>query len=337
MLKKILIGLVGLLIILVLVGFLLPGQVEISRSITINAPAEYAFEEVNNLENHPKWSYWNSIYKEMTTTYGDLRKGAGAVSSWTGEESGNGTMTITESVTNSSIKFDINFMDDEDSAKSWYTFEPDGDGTKLTTGFLLDAGMNPITRWMCVIMKPEMNKAFDYNLSKLKEIAEAKPKFTVALSVEETKPVSYIGISSTVSMDNMDAMEKQMSSSYGELMGALAKAKIEMTGAPFCIYNKWDEATKQTEFVCALPVPDGAKVPAKYKLMQTSGGMAVKAINLGSYDNLGNTHGEIEKFISFKNLEIIGAPWEIYVTDPEMEKDTTKWITEVYYPVKKKE
>src|SRR5688572_11548904 len=98
MIKKILIGLVALVGILVLVGFLLPGQIEISRSITANAPAEYAFEEVNDLEKHPKWSYWNSLYTEMTTTYGDLRKGVGAVSSWSGEESGDGSMTITESV-----------------------------------------------------------------------------------------------------------------------------------------------------------------------------------------------------------------------------------------------
>jgi effector-binding domain-containing protein len=139
-----------------------------------------------------------------------------------------------------------------------------------------------------------------------------------------------------MSTENMEALGKQMGASYGELMGALTKAKIEMIAAPFCIYNKWDEAAKQTDFVCALQVPEDAKLPAKYAVMKTSGGLAVKAISLGSYDNLANTHGEIEKYIAFKNLEIVGAPWEVYVTDPEMEKDTTKWITEVYYPVKKK-
>lgn len=336
MIKKILIGLVGLLCILVLVGFLLPGQIEISQSITANAPAEYAFEEVDNLENHPKWSYWNSIYTEMTTSYGDLRKGVGAVSSWSGEESGDGSMTITESVANSSIKFDLNFMEDG-TAKSWYTFEPDGEGTKITTGFLVDFGMNPIGRWMGVFMKPEMNKAFDYNLSKLKELAEAKPKFTVPLSTEQTNAVSYIGITSTMSFDDLQNMDKQMSKSYTELMGVLAKAKIEMVGSPFCIYNEWNEETKQTNFTCAIPVPEGAKLPAKYVIQKTSGGQAVKGINYGSYENLESTHGQIEKYIDFKGLQIIGAPWEIYVTDPEMEKDTTKWITEVYYPVKKKE
>lgn len=174
MIKKILISLVGLLCILVVVGFFLPSQLEISRSITINAPAEYAFDEVNNLENHPKWSYWNTLYKEMTTTYGDIKSGVGAMSSWSGEESGDGSMTITESVAYSSIKFDLDFMEDG-TAKSWYTFESEGENTKLTTGFLVDFGMNPIGRWMGVFMKPEMNKAFDYNLSKLKELAEAKP------------------------------------------------------------------------------------------------------------------------------------------------------------------
>jgi effector-binding domain-containing protein len=30
---------------------------------------------------------------------------------------------------------------------------------------------------------------------------------------------------------------------------------------------------------------------------------------------------------------VIGAPWEVYVTDPMVEKDTAKWQTDIYYPV----
>jgi effector-binding domain-containing protein len=337
MLKKILIGLVGLILLVLLAGFLLPGKVQISRSITVNAPAEYAFEEVNALENHPKWSYWNSIYPNMTMTYGDIRTGTGALVSWEGEDSGTGSMTITESIPNSSIKMDLNFMD-EGTALAWYTFEPADDGIKLTQGFEIECGYNPIMRIMAATyMKNEMNKAFDYNLTKIKELAEAKPKFTIDISEEETKPITYVGISSSMSFENMEALSAQMSKSYGELMGMLAKVKVEMTGAPFCIYNKWDEEAKQTDFVCALPVPEGAKLPAKYRTLTTAGGLAVKAIHKGDYEKLGDTHNQIDQYITFKNLQITGAPWEVYVTDPEMEKDTTQWVTEVYYPVSKRE
>jgi effector-binding domain-containing protein len=29
-----------------------------------------------------------------------------------------------------------------------------------------------------------------------------------------------------------------------------------------------------------------------------------------------------------------GAPMELYVTDPMMEKDTAKWLTEIVFPIK---
>ncbi len=334
MLKKILIGIVGVAVVLLIIGFVLPGKMEISKSISIKAPAAYAFEEINNLENNPKWSYWNNLYKDnMTVAYGDIKSGVGAISEWDGSESGKGKMTITESIPDKSIKMDLDFME-QGTAKSWYTFEPDGEGTKITTGFTTDMGMNPIGRWMGVFMKPEMEKAFDYNLNKLKEIAEAKPKFSVDISEETTNPVSYVGISTTMSFEDENAIGAQMGKSYGELMGVLGKAKVEMTGPAFALYPKWDEATKQMEMVCALPVAEGAKVPAKYKVMQTTGGEAVKAVHMGDYHKLKETHDQVNQYIAFKKLEIVGAPWEVYVTDPMVEKDTAKWVTEVYYPVK---
>jgi effector-binding domain-containing protein len=63
--------------------------------------------------------------------------------------------------------------------------------------------------------------------------------------------------------------------------------------------------------------------------------LAVKAIHSGDYNNLKSTHDQVNQYIQFKKLQIVGAPWEVYVTDPTVEKDTTKWVTEVYYPVAK--
>lgn len=334
MLKKILIGLVGLIVALLLIAFALPGKIEVSKSISINAPAENVFGEINDLEKNPNWSYWNNQYKDgMTVTYGDVRTGVGAFSSWDGEESGKGSMTITESVPNQSIKIELDFMEGG-TADSWYTFEPEGEGTKLTTGFSTELGMNPFMRWIGFVMiKPEMNKAFDYNLGKLKEIAEAKPLFTVTITEVDTKPVSYIGVSSTMSMDDIDAVSAQMGKSYGELMTVLQKAKVEMTSPPFALYPRWDEEKKEFDMVCALSVPANATLPAQYKITQLAGGKAVKAIHLGDYNKLGETHDQIYKYLGMKKLEH-GTPWEVYITDPEAEPDMSKWVTEVYYPIK---
>jgi effector-binding domain-containing protein len=333
MIKKILIGLLGAIILLVIVGFFLPGKMEVSRSINVNAPAEYAFEEVNQLERWNNWSYWNQQDTTMKIAYGDRRMGAGAFYSWQSEDMGDGKLSITESTPFKSIKADLNFME-QGTAKAWYDFEPEGEATKVTMSFSTDFGLNPVGRWIGVLgMRGEMNKAFDHNLNKIKELAEAKPRFSVPITQEDVSGVSYIGLNYTMSPQDHQAVSAQMSKMYTELYSALGKSKIEPAGQPFSIYPKF--SAESMDMICALPVPADAKLPKKYKLMQTDAGSAVKAIHKGDYATLEQTHNEINKFIEFRKLEITGAPWEVYVTDPDQEPDKSKWVTEVYYPVKK--
>ena len=165
----------GIIVVLVIVGFILPRKMTVTHSVIISAPDSIVFEEINNLERHGAWSYWDSLFKDnMKVTYGDVKSGVGAVYMWEGEESGKGKMTITESIPYKSVKMDLDFME-QGTAKTWYTFESEGNNTKVTTGIEADMGMNPLMRILgTLLMKPEMMKAFDYNLSHLKKIAERK-------------------------------------------------------------------------------------------------------------------------------------------------------------------
>ena len=172
--KKILLGILGVIVLLIIVGFFLPSKIEVTRSLTMHASPEAAFEEINNLEHWEKWSYWNTLDPTIKTPYGEQRSGTGAWYSWDSKDMGKGKLIITESKPSSMIKADLDFME-QGTAKSWYTFEPVNDSTKVTMGFSTEFGMNPFMRWMGVTMfESEMNKAFDYNLNKIKEIAEAK-------------------------------------------------------------------------------------------------------------------------------------------------------------------
>jgi effector-binding domain-containing protein len=335
MIKKILLGIVGVIVVLLIIGFVLPQKFEITRTAQVNAPADYVFEEVNDLQKWTNWSYWYSLDPKTEMKYGEKKSGIGASYEWKSEKTGEGKLMVTESTPSASVAADLFFMEAEEPAKAWYKFEPNEQGTNVTMGFSTDFGMNPIMRWMGVIMfSSEMEKAFDYNLKKLKEVAEGKPKFSVAITEEETVPINYIGISTTMGYEDEKAIAAQMGKSFGELASVLAKARVDMTGPAFALYPMWDEATKQMEMVCAFPVSADAKLPPKYKVMQTSGGKAIKGIHTGDFGKMMATHEEIMKYISLKKLEINGAPSEVYITDPMAEKDTTKWVTEIYYPVK---
>jgi effector-binding domain-containing protein len=332
MLKKILLGVLALIILLLIIGFILPSKLDVSSNITVNASTDYVYDEVNDLKNWPNWSYWHSIDTSMKITYGAVTSGAGANYSWVGKD-GPGSLAFTENIPGKSIKFDLQFMEAGDAAKGWYEFEPDGEGTKLSCGFQFDHGLNVLSRWFGKLMiEAEMKKAFAHELAEIKKRAEAKPKFTVSISQEMVTPVSYVGISTTMSPQDPAAIAAQMSKSYGELTTALTKAKVAVTGYPFALYPSFSETSM--EMVCSLPVAADAKVPVKYKVMRSFEGKAVKAVHKGSYNTLESTHAQINQYIEMKKLEIISAPWEVYVTDPEVVKDTTQWITEVYYPVK---
>lgn len=334
MLKKILIGLAVLVVALLLIGFFLPGKMEITRSITVNASPESVFEEFNDLEKWQEWQYWNTMEKpgDMKLTFGEKKQGTGASYSWDGKETGKGTITITESIPNKSVASDIDFTG-SGVAKGLYTVEPDGEGTKATMNFTFDNGMNPIGRWFSVFMKGELENAFDYGLAKIKERAEAKPKFTVDITEVTTPAVFYVGIESKDVQANSDQVNALMSKTYSQIATDLAKAKVETTGAPFCLITKWNDETKQMDMVCAFPVDEKAKVPAKYKTQQLPAGKAVKAIHRGAYKALEKTHIQINQYLGMKKLSINGAPWESYLTDPNIEKDTAAWVTEVYYPI----
>src|SRR5690349_20139497 len=125
MLKKILIGIAGVIVLLIIIGFVLPSKFEITRSATINTSPQYVFEEVNNLEKWNNWDYWHSLDPEMKITYSDQKSGKGATYEWSGNSKvGEGKLQVTESNPASSLSADLFFMESAEPSKAKYTFEP---------------------------------------------------------------------------------------------------------------------------------------------------------------------------------------------------------------------
>lgn len=332
MIKKILFILAGLIVVLLLIGFVLPGKLEVAKSVSINAPASAVFEEINDLKRWETWQYWNTLDPtDMKIAYGEKTVGTGASYSWDSPVLKTGTITLTESIPDKSVAITMDF--DGNPATGIYALEPDDENTKLNLNFYSDAGMNPIGRWINVFMKGEIEKSFDYAGEKIKTIAEAKPKFTYAITEESLPVISFVGLMHTMSPKDPVAISAQMAKMYGELETMLKKAKVEITGYPFALYPAFTE--ESMDMVCAIPVAADAKLPAKYKVETLESGSAIKGIYKGNYNNLMALHMELDQYLQYKKLTMNGAPIEVYVTDPMLEKDTAKWITEIYYPIKK--
>ena len=170
--KKIGVGVVGVAVVIIAVGYLLPAQTKVERSVEVQAPVQTVYHLVNNLQENEKWSVWKDQDPTVKMTYSAQVEGVGASFSWDGEKMKTGSMTITDAKENESIVVAVDFGLMGKSQLSW-AFEGTEKGTEVTCSFVSDNGRNPIKRYMgALVAKKMIGKAFDHGLENLKRVSE---------------------------------------------------------------------------------------------------------------------------------------------------------------------
>jgi uncharacterized protein YndB with AHSA1/START domain len=169
---KILKYLVGIVVLLLAAGFLLPATYSAQRSVTINAPVEKVFPLVANQKEWKRWSIWNQRDPAMQMTYAGPEAATGSKWNWKSKSEGNGGMEWSAVETNKRVGF-ILTMEDMTPATGELTLAPDGAGTKVTWVMNGNAGMNPVFRWVGQFMDKLVGPDFEAGLNNLKKLAEA--------------------------------------------------------------------------------------------------------------------------------------------------------------------
>jgi hypothetical protein len=176
-LKYLLFGLGGIILLLVIISLFLSSKPHFERSITINAPADSVFKQVNSLKNWSKWDPWMAKDPNAVSTYEGPEAGIGSIHRWDSKvkEVGTGSMTITGSVPNQAVDILLDFGKNG-TATGGFKFKPEGNGVNVTWGFDMDAGMNPMKRIMGAMMDKMIGPEFDKGLANLKTVSESAPK-----------------------------------------------------------------------------------------------------------------------------------------------------------------
>lgn len=328
--KRILLILAILLILVSAVGLLFfPGHVEIARSIEIKRSPEMVFRYVNDLKNYNSWSPWYDLDPTAKYTIEGTGSGVCSVMKWESKvkEVGSGSLTYTEVVENKSIKHDLNFMENG-VAKGAYAFEVAPEGTKFTWSFSFEAGANPLLRIMGAFVDDMVGKDFDKGLAKLKKNLEEMPEVSQLTVERMTIPDQhYMFI-----RDKADekTISEVLGRGYGRIMELIGKQGLKMAGAPFAIYHT---PPPVFDMEIAIPVEKLGKADGEVKPGILKAGNVLMVRFFGAYEKTPEAHAAIDAYAIANNVNITGAPWESYITDPATEKDTSKWETDVYYPV----
>jgi effector-binding domain-containing protein len=167
----------------------------------------------------------------------------------------------------------------------------------------------------------------------VKEEVKEEPQYKYTYEVTEVDVPEGWMISISTENITLDKVSETLAANYGTIASLLGKMKKEM-GIPFSTTKDWvDEKTPFT-LIAAIPVMDSTiKAKTPMVLGKSYKGKALKVSYFGDYSKVQPAYDDLMQYVTEKDLIISGTPWEVYITDPMVEKDTSKWQTDVYMPV----
>jgi len=313
-----------------------PNSYAFERSRVIKAPTPVAYNIVNDYKEWPRFSPWIEKDENAEINYGEKTVGEGANYSWDGDVLKAGNMMTENTVSNTSIKQQINFTDHNSSATINWTFKPVERGTKVTWG--MSGEQDFMTKAMVALSGPveeSLGPDFERGLNKLDSIARADiSKFNISVNgLTQYSGGFYLYTSASTKMDNMTSKMQQLMS---QVRGFAEENNVSVAGNPFVIYHKLDEQNNAVVFSYCIPTTSQVIVTESDILTgQIEPFKAVKTTLEGSYDNLQPAWDKAMAYVEDNNLELPenGMKIETYVTDPMNTPNPAKWLTEIYLEI----
>lgn len=119
-----------------------------------------------------------------------------------------------------------------------------------------------------------------------------------------------------------------------EVMGYLQREGLAPAGAPFARYHSFGE--EEIDLEAGIPVRAHIKGNARVKPSTLPGGELVSGNHWGPYEDLPRTHAEVADWLAAQGFSAQGGPWEVYWTDPGLERNPAKLRTQIFQPVAKR-
>ena len=218
--RKIALGLIVVLVLLVSVSFFLPSELHVERSTRIRTSKADAFRVLHNLRRFSEWSPWYKQDPDATYTFaGPEEGGVGSEITWDSEVTEQGKMVIARTVPYDSIFIEIYFGEDHSSSgiTSFDLSEASADSVKISWNFRIDMGMNPLARYISLFMRGMIATQYEIGLQDLKILLERQPPVTDAeVELLELEAQQIVGLRGR--FDSTQEAGPSMEQSFAALM-----------------------------------------------------------------------------------------------------------------------
>jgi effector-binding domain-containing protein len=321
-----------LVAVLVVIGLVAPKSYELKRDIVINTPVAAVFNTVSHFSEFPKWSPWQELDPNMKTNIEGTDGTVGAKYSWKGNgNAGAGSMTITKLEQEKYLEQNLEFLEPFPSkAVTYFTLETAEGGTKLTWGMKGENNfMSRIFLTLMGGMDAAVGKDFEKGLAKLKTLCESSPGSASAYEVKEIDwpGKDYAIVRSTVKFQDVSGFFQK---NLPVLFESVTKAKGN-PGIPVGIFYKYDEKAGEADMAAGVPYEEKVDL-GKTAVVNVPASKAYQIDYYGAYENMQAPYEAMGNYLKEKfQREDPDMVIEEYVSDPTVEKDTSQWLTRIYF------
>lgn len=127
----------------------------------------------------------------------------------------------------------------------------------------------------------------------------------------------------------------ELGDKFGEIYSEIGKFRkenaLKSAGFPFGIYHSF--SPEKIDLEAGIPIEGGTEPEGRINISETYAGKAVMTAFAGPYDKLADAWKRFAEVVDDAGYKLAGPCFEVYITDPEEEPDSSKWITELYTPV----
>ena len=313
------------------------GDFIVEKSKIINSPKAAVFNYVNDNKN---WGDWNSLALEdleIKLTNSQNTIGKGSLLAWEGN-SGSGNLQTLSVKENDSIfqKMDYN----GNSTDIFWSFKDTLGGTKVTC---MAKGKMSFSNKILTVINGGANNIFGKMFVKNLDNLDKKLDFEInTYSIKVDGLVNklenfYLAQKFTSTFSNIS---KNTGIVIAKITLFCKKNNIALNGKPFVIYHTYDAVNELTKLSICVPIKDKIFISEGSDILSEDlkSFQAVKTTLIGDYSH---NKKALEKTLDYINANHLRADadfshLEIYSIGKTEIKNPSKWITEIYIPIKAK-
>lgn len=313
------------------------GDFTVERSKVINSPKPAVFNYVNDFKNWEDFGSWAVEDPKIKITYPQNTIGKGASYSWEGKD-GNGDMETVFVKENDSISQKMNY--DGTLSDVFWSFKDTIGGTKVTwrtkgkMSFLFkiytafNGGVEKIIGGMYEKSLANLDKTLDYEIN----------TYNVKVDGLVKKPETfYLHQTFTSKIANV---AKNFKIVAPKIITFCQKNNLTITGKPFIIYHTYDTVNELTKISICVPIKNQIFTSEGSDLY--SGKLdafeAIKTTLTGDYSHKDKALNKANQYLNANRIspDATFSRIEIYSISKNEIKNPSKWVTEIYYPIKPK-